>query len=179
VNPFPLPLLAVGRLKISGRGSTLAYRRSDDRLLLLFAPYSTASRLTKCSDQGPGVVSNRAPRRQPTVGQLMLHTAGFGYEFFSHYDLRYRQSRGIPSIIECTFESVQWVLFSDPGGRWNYGVNIDLGGHPPGSSQYPWSRGAPGGLAPSCRHKPGLRSPTAPAPLPGSAHPRILITSRS
>jgi hypothetical protein len=78
----------------------------------------------------------------------MLHTAGFGYEFFSHDDLRYRQSRGIPSIIECTFESVQWVLFSDPGGRWNYGVNIDLGGHPPGNSQYPWSRGAPGGLAP-------------------------------
>ncbi|MCA1834926.1 MAG: hypothetical protein LC721_00770 [Actinobacteria bacterium] len=24
---------------------------------------------------------------------------------------------------------MQWVLFSDPGGRWNYGVNIDLGGH--------------------------------------------------
>jgi methyl acetate hydrolase len=66
-----------------------------------------------------------APRTQPTVGQLMLHTAGFGYEFFSYEDLRYRQSRGIPSIIECRFESVQSVLLFEPGERWNYGVNID------------------------------------------------------
>ena len=55
----------------------------------------------------------------------MLHTAGFGYEFFGHEDLRYRQSRGIPSSIECTFESVQSVLLFEPGERWNHGVNID------------------------------------------------------
>ncbi len=67
----------------------------------------------------------RAPRTQPTVGQLMLHTAGFGYEIFSQEDLRYRQERGIPTVVDCTFESVQSVLLFDPGERWNYGVNID------------------------------------------------------
>lgn len=56
---------------------------------------------------------------------LMLHTAGFGYEFFSHADRSYRQAKGIPSILTSTFASIKSVLLFEPGERWNYGVNID------------------------------------------------------
>lgn len=67
----------------------------------------------------------RAPRNKITVGMLMLHTAGFGYEFFSHEDQRYRNAMGTPSILTSTFDSIKSVLLFDPGERWNYGVNID------------------------------------------------------
>jgi methyl acetate hydrolase len=32
----------------------------------------------------------REPKTDITINMLMLHTAGFGYEFFSHEDQRYR-----------------------------------------------------------------------------------------
>ncbi|GAB4429474.1 MAG: serine hydrolase domain-containing protein [Chloroflexi bacterium OHK40] len=67
----------------------------------------------------------RAPRSAITLNQLMLHTAGFSYEFFSHDDLKYRTARGIPSIVSSTFASIRTVLLHDPGERWTYGVNID------------------------------------------------------
>lgn len=67
----------------------------------------------------------REPRRDVTVGMLMLHTAGFGYEFFSHEDQKYREATGVPSILTSSFDSIKSVLLFDPGERWNYGVNID------------------------------------------------------
>src|SRR5690349_21587854 len=67
----------------------------------------------------------RAPRRDITLNDLMLHTAGFCYEFFSHDDLKYRQAKGIPTVVSSTFDSVRTVLLHDPGERWTYGVNID------------------------------------------------------
>ena len=67
----------------------------------------------------------RAPRTDITINMLMLHTAGFGYEFFSHEDQRYRNAKEIPSILNSSFASIQSVLLFDPGERWNYGVNID------------------------------------------------------
>jgi methyl acetate hydrolase len=67
----------------------------------------------------------RAPRTDITINMLMLHTAGFGYEFFSHEDQRFRNAKEIPSILTSTFDSVKSVLLFEPGERWNYGVNID------------------------------------------------------
>lgn len=67
----------------------------------------------------------RPPKREITVRDLMLHTAGFSYEFFSAEDLRYRTAMGIPTIVSCTPESFNSVLLHDPGERWSYGVNID------------------------------------------------------
>jgi methyl acetate hydrolase len=60
-----------------------------------------------------------------TLVQLMLHTAGFCYEFFSHDDLKFRTAVAIPTVVSCTFDSVRTVLLHDPGERWTYGVNID------------------------------------------------------
>lgn len=36
----------------------------------------------------------REPRTDITIDMLMLHTAGFGYEFFSHEDRKYREKKG-------------------------------------------------------------------------------------
>lgn len=74
---------------------------------------------------GEGHPILRPPRTHITLGMLMLHTAGFGYEFFSHDDRRYREVAGVPSVITATFASIRSALLFDPGARWNYGVNID------------------------------------------------------
>ncbi|MCC6710032.1 MAG: beta-lactamase family protein [Gammaproteobacteria bacterium] len=67
----------------------------------------------------------RKPRTPITVNHLMLHTAGFCYDFFSADLLRYRTAREIPSVLSCTFAAIQDVLLHDPGERWTYGNNID------------------------------------------------------
>ena len=67
----------------------------------------------------------RAPKRDITLDQLMLHTAGFSYEFFSPDDLKFRNATGVPTVVSSTFASVRTVLLFDPGERWGYGVNID------------------------------------------------------
>lgn len=67
----------------------------------------------------------REPRTDIIINMLMLHTAGFGYEFFSHEDRKYRDQKEIPSILTSTFDSIKSVLLFEPGERWNYGINID------------------------------------------------------
>lgn len=67
----------------------------------------------------------RAPRRDITIKDLLLHTSGLGYEFFSDDDLKYRTVKQIPTIVACTFASVRTALLHDPGERWTYGVNMD------------------------------------------------------
>ena len=59
------------------------------------------------------------------MADLLLHTAGFSYEFFSHDDLKFRTARGIPSVVSSSFDGIRTVLLHDPGERWSYGVNID------------------------------------------------------
>ncbi|MFM2067224.1 MAG: hypothetical protein RLZZ584_2133 [Pseudomonadota bacterium] len=70
----------------------------------------------------------RPPARDITLEHLMLHTAGFGYEFISHDDLKVRTALDIPSVVTSTFASIRSVLLADPGERWGYGVNIDWAG---------------------------------------------------
>lgn len=67
----------------------------------------------------------RAPKRDITIDHLMLHTAGFSYEFFSADDLKLRGAKGIPSVVSSTFASVKTCLLWDPGEKWGYGCNID------------------------------------------------------
>ena len=67
----------------------------------------------------------RAPKSEITVNQLMLHTAGFSYEFFSDDDLKFRTATNVPTVVSSSFASVRTVLQFDPGERWGYGVNID------------------------------------------------------
>jgi methyl acetate hydrolase len=72
-----------------------------------------------------GQPQTRPPRRDITINDLILHTSGFCYEFFSADDLEYRTAKKMPSVITCTNASIKTVLLHDPGERWTYGVNID------------------------------------------------------
>jgi methyl acetate hydrolase len=67
----------------------------------------------------------RAPKRDITARMLMLHTAGFGYDFFNADYFRLAQERGQPSVVTCSRASLMTPLLFDPGERWEYGSNID------------------------------------------------------
>ena len=72
-----------------------------------------------------GQPKTRPPKRDITINDLILHTSGLCYECFSADDLKYRDAKGIPSVLTCTNASIKTVLLHDPGERWTYGVNID------------------------------------------------------
>ena len=67
----------------------------------------------------------RAPKSDITLNQLMLHTAGFGYEFFSHDVLKYIGATNTPSLITSNKSALFTPLAFDPGEGWQYGINID------------------------------------------------------
>jgi methyl acetate hydrolase len=70
----------------------------------------------------------RAPKSDVTVEQLMLHTAGFGYDFFNEDLIKYGEKRGVPSVVSATQASLDSALLFDPGEDWEYGSNIDWAG---------------------------------------------------
>jgi methyl acetate hydrolase len=67
----------------------------------------------------------RAPKRDVTTRMLLLHTAGFGYDFFNAHYNRLAQEKGQPSVITSSKAALMTPLLFDPGERWEYGSNID------------------------------------------------------
>ena len=67
----------------------------------------------------------RPPKSDITVSQLLLHTAGFGYDFFNHDLVKYGAVKNVPSVVSASLASMRSVLMHDPGTAWEYGSNID------------------------------------------------------
>ena len=67
----------------------------------------------------------RAPKRDITTRMLMLHTAGFGYEFFNAKLLENANVTGQPSAITSSKAAFGAPLLFDPGDAWEYGMNLD------------------------------------------------------
>jgi methyl acetate hydrolase len=67
----------------------------------------------------------RPPKRDITTRMLMLHTAGFGYDFFNELYNRLATEKGQPSVITASKKALMTPLLFDPGERWEYGSNID------------------------------------------------------
>ena len=67
----------------------------------------------------------RAPSRDITTRMLMLHTAGFGYDFFSETYNKLAQEHAQPSVITASKASLMTPLLFDPGDKWEYGTNLD------------------------------------------------------
>ena len=67
----------------------------------------------------------RDPKRDVTTRMLMLHTAGFGYDFFNRTYNRLAQEKGQPSVITASKAALMTPLLFDPGEKWEYGSNID------------------------------------------------------
>ncbi|MDE2150222.1 MAG: beta-lactamase family protein [Gammaproteobacteria bacterium] len=70
----------------------------------------------------------RAPKRDITTRMLMLHTAGFGYDFFNKTYNQLAQEHGQPSVITASMASLKTPLLFDPGDDWEYGTNMDWAG---------------------------------------------------
>lgn len=67
----------------------------------------------------------RPPKTQVTTRQLLTHTGGFGYDFFSETYSRLATEQGQPSVTTASRASITTPLLFDPGDRWEYGSNID------------------------------------------------------
>ncbi len=70
----------------------------------------------------------RPPKRDITTRMLLLHTAGFGYDFFNENYNRLATEHGQPSIIAASPRALRTPLLFDPGEQWEYGSNIDWAG---------------------------------------------------
>jgi methyl acetate hydrolase len=74
-------------------------------------------------DKGEPIL--RAPKRDITTRMLMLHTAGFGYEFFNQKLTDYAEKTGQESVITSSRAALFAPLLFDPDDDWEYGINMD------------------------------------------------------
>jgi methyl acetate hydrolase len=70
----------------------------------------------------------RPPKRDITTRMLLLHTAGFGYDFFNETYARLARQHGQPSVITASHASIRTPLLFDPGDDWEYGSSLDWAG---------------------------------------------------
>jgi len=75
----------------------------------------------------------RKPTRQPTIRDLLTHTAGFTYGVFGNteVDQMYRQAGIITDdadLQDLVSKLGQMPLQYDPGTRWHYSVSVDIQG---------------------------------------------------
>jgi CubicO group peptidase (beta-lactamase class C family) len=67
------------------------------------------------------------PARKPiTLRHLMTHTAGFCYHIWNGDMGKYVAKTEMPTITTCKNDALRAPLTSDPGTRWEYGINIDF-----------------------------------------------------
>jgi methyl acetate hydrolase len=67
----------------------------------------------------------RAPKTRATIRHLLTHTAGHGYWFVSNDLTKYHEVTGTPSVLSGLRTSLATPLQTDPGTRWEYGINSD------------------------------------------------------
>jgi methyl acetate hydrolase len=67
----------------------------------------------------------REPASKATVHQLVTHTSGLGYWFWSDELVRYEAATGVPNVVPGKKEAFQAPLLADPGTRFIYGINTD------------------------------------------------------
>jgi len=91
----------------------------------------TTSRTIGAGD-GSKIGQTRKPTRQPTIRDLMRHTAGFTYGFFGNteVDKQYRKAGILANkdLKEFVTALGQVPLQYDPGSKWHYSVSVDVQG---------------------------------------------------
>ncbi len=86
--------------------------------------------LSLARENDAGEVILEAPARQPTIRDLLRHTAGFSYGLFSDFavDRLYREADllNVPDTATFTNRLGQLPLLFEPGTRWYYSVAVDV-----------------------------------------------------
>src|SRR3989440_2642561 len=80
-----------------------------------------------------GFDANGEPKLRPAKTEITLrhrrtHTAGFAYDLWNGDMVRYLEKTGLPGITSCKNDALKTPLMTDPGTRWEYGINIDFVG---------------------------------------------------
>jgi methyl acetate hydrolase len=112
---------------------TLCLQLAEEGLLDLDAPaktYAPALGEVQVLEgfSADGSLQLRPPKRDITTRMLLLHTAGFAYDFFNETYNRLAEEHGQPSVLTATRASITTPLLFDPGERWEYGSNMDWAG---------------------------------------------------
>ena len=69
------------------------------------------------------------PAKNPiTLRHLLTHTAGFSYPMWNGDMARYLEKSGTPSARTGQNASLDVPIMTDPGTRWEYGINLDWTG---------------------------------------------------
>ena len=88
--------------------------------------------LTLLQENGAGEPEPVAPRRPPTIRDLLRHSAGLSYGVFGDtaVDRRYREADlfRAATLGEFTRRLAQLPLLYEPGTRWHYSVAVDVQG---------------------------------------------------
>ena len=88
--------------------------------------------LTLLKESATGAPEPVAPRRPPTIRDLLRHSAGLSYGVFGDtaVDRRYREADlfRAPTLGEFTRRLAQLPLLYEPGTRWHYSVAVDVQG---------------------------------------------------
>lgn len=72
-----------------------------------------------------GVPVLRPARGTITLRNLLTHTAGFAYDMWNPALARFYKATGLPPARTGKLQALEAPLASDPGTRWEYGINID------------------------------------------------------
>jgi len=67
----------------------------------------------------------RPPARPATVRNLVTHTSGLGYWFWSEDLVRWEAATGIPNVVAGSKTCLTAPLLADPGDQYIYGINTD------------------------------------------------------
>ena len=67
----------------------------------------------------------RKPSRPITLRDLLSHTSGFGYEYWSPDIIRYQKQTGMPAIGTHKAAALRLPILHEPGTRWTYGIGLD------------------------------------------------------
>ena len=67
----------------------------------------------------------RPPASKATVRQLITHTSGLAYWFFSEEIVRWEAATGTPNVLSGQEVIFKAPLVADPGTRYEYGINTD------------------------------------------------------
>ncbi len=67
----------------------------------------------------------RAPASRATVRQLVTHTSGLSYWFWNADLVKYESVTGLPNVVPGDRRALQAPMVTDPGTRFEYGINTD------------------------------------------------------